>query len=182
MTTRNSQSRPSTRLSYITLGITCAAMTLISCSSSEDSAAPDLDALARNATPNTARADAGNCADTGTYPTSPTVDLLNGLLQKGLDPNVPSADKVALVQGTAGDPDFLNRTGAALREAGFVSDIRSVTDYCNGTANADATLTIYGQESDSQVPLVAEEGIWKLDKNWACGLAASLQQSSPICT
>jgi len=180
MTIRISPRRTSTRLSYLSLGVACAAVALISCSSTDSSEA-DLDALTQAPAPTIAGADSGSCTETGTYPASPTVDLLDGLLQKGLDPNVPSADKVTLVQGTAGDPDFLNRTGAALREAGFVSDIRSVTDYCNGTANADATLTIYGQATDSQVPLVAEDGQWKLDKNWACGLAASLQQASPIC-
>lgn len=167
------------QLSCATLGIAFTAATLISCSS-DGSTATDFDALASGAVQSTIGSDDG-CTET-TYPPSPTVELLDGLLAKGLDPNVASADKVALVQGVSGDPDLFNRMGAALREAGFVSDIRSVTDYCNGTANADATLTIYGQAADSQVPLVAEEGVWKLDRNWACGLAASLQQTSPICT
>jgi hypothetical protein len=123
----------------------------------------------------------GNCISGGAYPDSPTIDQLNLLLRKGLDPNVPSAEKIPLVQGLAGDPDLLTRAGSALQGAGFTSDIHDVTDYCNGTANADATLTISGQVTEAQVPLVAEEGVWKLDKNWACGLVASLQQTSPIC-
>jgi len=179
MTTSPSPRRTILRSAYIAVGIACTATALISCSS-DDSKSAELEALAPAAAQ--ATGGAGNCTTTGTYPPSPTVDLLNGLLAKGLDPNVASTDKVALVQGTAADPDFLDRVGTALREAGFTSDIRTVTDYCNGTANADATLTIYGQATDSQVPLVAEDGMWKLDKNWACGLAASLQQSSPICT
>ncbi|WP_433520501.1 hypothetical protein ACQPZ2_23960 [Nocardia pseudovaccinii] len=123
----------------------------------------------------------GHCQPNGKYPASPTVDLLTGLLRKGLDPNVPSAEKVSLVQGSSGDPDLFTRVGVALNQAGFSSQITAVTDYCNGTANADATLTFYGQTNQSQVPLVAEDGVWKLDKGWACGLAKSLQQSSPIC-
>jgi hypothetical protein len=128
-----------------------------------------------------AAAAAGACPANGQYPASPTVSLLQGMLRQGLDPNVPAADKVALVQGTEADPDLFNRMGAALRKADFASVIHDVADYCNGTANADATLTIYGQSTDSQVPLVAENGRWKLDKTWACGLAKSLQQTSPVC-
>jgi len=124
---------------------------------------------------------AGQCPSSNQWPPSPTAEQLSALLKKGLDPNVPAADKVELVQGVAGDPDLFNRVGVALRANKFSAKINGVTDYCNGTANADATLTISGQTNDSQVPLVAESDIWKLDKDWACGLAKSLQQSSPIC-
>ncbi|MEV0293857.1 hypothetical protein [Nocardia sp. NPDC050710] len=68
---------------------------------------------------------------------SPTIDLLNGMLQEGLDPAVPAPDKVELLQGAAGDPELLNRMAVALQHA---------------------------------------------ERVWACGLAASLQQTSPICS
>ncbi|MGK8520161.1 hypothetical protein ACRS6B_00675 [Nocardia asteroides] len=85
------------------------------------------------------------------------------------------------MQGGAGDPDFFNRMLVALNQANFSVTINNVTDYCDGTANADATLSFYGQPNDSQVPLIAEDGKWKLERVWSCGLAASLQQTSPIC-
>ncbi|MEU7137879.1 hypothetical protein ABZ942_00365 [Nocardia sp. NPDC046473] len=122
-----------------------------------------------------------DCTQQGKYPPTPTVDLLNTLLQRGLDPNIPATDKFDLMQGAAGDPDLFNRMIPALNKANFAVAIKGVTDYCNGTANADATLNFYGQPNDSQVPLVAEDGKWKLERVWACGLAASLQQTSPIC-
>ncbi|MFB8005853.1 hypothetical protein [Nocardia sp. NPDC056000] len=123
-----------------------------------------------------------DCTQHGKYPRSPTVDLLNGLLTKGLDPSVPTADKVDLIQGAAGDPGLFNRMLPALQQANFSVVIDNVTDYCNGTANADATLSFSGRTSPAQVPIVAEDGRWKLERTWACGLAASLQQTSPICT
>ncbi|MFD8102187.1 hypothetical protein ACFV24_21845 [Nocardia fluminea] len=122
------------------------------------------------------------CAHDGSYPASPTVDLLRNLLDRGLDPAVPAAAKVELLQSGEGDPEFFGRMLGALNEAGFKADIESVTDYCNGTANADATLTFYNTPNASQVPLVADAGKWKLERVWACGLAASLQQTSPICS
>ncbi|MFF2554561.1 hypothetical protein ACFVUS_26410 [Nocardia sp. NPDC058058] len=122
-----------------------------------------------------------DCTQHGKYPASPTVDLLNGLLTKGLDPNVPNTDKVDLIQGAVGDPGLFNRMLPALQQANFAVVIDNVTDYCNGTANADATLSFSGQTSPAQVPIVAEDGRWKLERTWACGLAASLQQTSPIC-
>ncbi len=122
----------------------------------------------------------GNCKP-GKYPASPTTDQLSGLLQRGLDPNVPAQEKVQLVQGAEGDPGFLDRIGGALRDSTFSAQITGVTDYCNGNANADAVLTLSGQSTPSQVPLVADNGVWKLDKAWTCGLARLLQQDSPIC-
>jgi hypothetical protein len=123
-----------------------------------------------------------DCTHNGKYPPSPTVDSLTGLLNKGLDPAVPAADKIDLLQGAAGDPGLFDRMLPALHQANFAVKITDVTDYCNGTANADATLNFYGQSNQSQVPIVAEDGKWKLDRVWACGLAASLQLTSPICS
>lgn len=125
---------------------------------------------------------AGDCTQGGKYPQSPTVDLLSGMLAKGLDPAVPSGEKIELLQGAAGDPELFDRMVPALQQANFAVTINDVTDYCNGTANADATLSFYDQPNQSQVPLVAEDGRWKLERVWACGLAASLQQTSPICS
>lgn len=149
----------------------CAGLFLTGCGSDDKTATPAAPAAAATS----------DCTHHGKYPPSPSVDLLNGMLNKGLDPNVPAADKVDLMQGVAGDPDLFNRMIPALQNANFSVKINGVTDYCNGTANADATLTFYGQTNQSQVPIVAEDGKWKLDKTWGCGLASSLQQTSPIC-
>ncbi len=156
------------------LASTWAIIALTACSPQADTSDP----LAGTQTP---RAQS-ECEPAAGQPPSPTVDLLKGLLDKGMDPAVPADSKVQLVQGTEADPGMFDRVGNALREAGFQSEIHSVTDYCNNTANADASITIYGETTESQVPLVAEDGVWKLDKGWACGLAKSLQQDSPICS
>ncbi|RDI68138.1 hypothetical protein [Nocardia pseudobrasiliensis] len=147
-----------------------AATVLTGCGGSKPSAAPESSTAAP-----------ADCTQGGKYPQSPTTELLQGLLRRGLDPTVAPADKVDLMQGGAGDPGFFDRMLTALNQANFAVTINGVTDYCNGTANADATLSFYGQPNNSQVPLIAEDGKWKLERVWACGLAASLQQTSPIC-
>ncbi|MFC9894523.1 hypothetical protein ACFVMC_12585 [Nocardia sp. NPDC127579] len=129
----------------------------------------------------TSTATSKDCSQNGKYPPSPTVDQLTGLLQRGLDPDVPAADKIDLLQGGAGDPELFNRMIPALQQADFGVTIDGVTDYCNGTANAAATLRFSGQTNESQVPLAAEDGRWKLDRLWTCALATNLQQTSPIC-
>ncbi|MFI7670169.1 hypothetical protein [Nocardia sp. NPDC049526] len=123
----------------------------------------------------------GNCPATGKYPASPTVATLDELLRKGLDPNVPSAEKVDLVQGGREDPELFNRMQDTLRQMNFTARINKVTDYCDGTAIAEATLTFNGTPNDAQIPLVAEDGRWKLDQAWGCGMVASLGQTSPAC-
>jgi hypothetical protein len=123
----------------------------------------------------------GNCQNTGIFPASPTVAQLDALLKKGLDPTVPATDKADLVQGISGDLQLFDRLGDSLREAKFSTTIKGVTDYCDGTANADAALTFGDQTTDAQVPLVADENVWKLELEWTCGLAKNLNQSSPLC-
>jgi hypothetical protein len=152
--------------------LACATLVLTACGDGEQTTGQ---AATTSASP-------ADCTQGGKFPTSPTVESLTGLLKKGLDPAVASSDKIELLQGASGDPELFNRMLPALDQADFAVTINDVTDYCNGTANADATLNFYGQPNQSQVPLVAEEGRWKLERVWACGLAASLQQTSPICT
>ncbi|MQY26400.1 hypothetical protein [Nocardia aurantia] len=124
----------------------------------------------------------GTCPASAKYPATPTLDQLNALLRRGLDPNVPAAQKVELVQGTEADPDIFNRMTAALKQADLSVNINNVTDHCDGTATADAVLTLNGQPNPGQVPLVADQGTWKLDKTWACGIVTTLGQSSSICS
>lgn len=156
-----------------TVSISALALTLAGCG---DGGQPS--AAEHGTTP---AATVNGCPVSSGYPASPTKEQLDELLRRGLDPAVDAAQKVDLMQGAAADPDLFNRMGVALRQANFSVTINGVTDYCNGTANAEATLSFSGQTSNGQVPLVAEDGHWKLEKSWGCGLARNLAQSSPIC-
>ncbi|MGV9680327.1 hypothetical protein ACWDSJ_34035 [Nocardia sp. NPDC003482] len=137
---------------------------------------------ATKATTTTAVAAAGSCPAGTKYPPAPTIDQLNGLLRKGLDPKVPAADKVGLVQGSEADPALFDRMTAALTQADLSVQINDVTDHCDGTATADAVLVLNGQRNPGQVPLIADQGTWKLDKSWACGIVTTLGQNSVICS
>lgn len=76
---------------------------------------------------------AGECKSGGSWPKAPTVAELDHMMKKGLDSKVSAAEKVQLVQGISGDPDFFNRLMSTLQQSQFVYTINDVTNYCNGT-------------------------------------------------
>lgn len=115
-------------------------------------------------------------------PPLPSVGDLNAMLQKGLDPKVPASDKVDMIQGSEADPELINRVAEAAQQAGATVTVVNVTDLGSGSATADVNLTIKGQPGPAVVPLVAENGKWKLEKSWACDILTNMgQMQSPAC-
>ncbi|WP_405165462.1 YceI family protein [Nocardia sp. NBC_01499] len=114
-------------------------------------------------------------------PPPPTVDELNLLLQKALDPAVPSAEKLDLVQGIEADPDLPNRLAQAYKDANAKAEITGVTAF-GDSVSAQGKLTINGTENPVDVPFVLDGGKWKVQKSWACSALTNLNQQSPACT
>ncbi|MFI9409239.1 hypothetical protein [Nocardia gamkensis] len=130
--------------------------------------------------PTSTRATAGASA-TATIPPAPTVDELNALLQKALDPAVPNEEKLDSVQGIEADPGLPNRLAEAFRQANATAVVTGVTAF-GDSVSAQAKFTINGQESQVDVPFVLDGGKWKVQKTWACQALANLNQQSPACT
>lgn len=103
------------------------------------------------------------------------------MMYRALDVNVPLADKVPYVQGAERDPELLNRLAKEAKDSNFTAKILDVSDNCNGTASASTLATFNEKTNAVQVPLVAEGGKWKLNKEWMCGLMNDYQLTSPIC-
>ncbi len=115
-------------------------------------------------------------------PRLPSIDELNAMLQKGLDPTVPASEKVDMIQGSEADPELINRVADAAQKAEVTVTVIGVTDLGSGSATADVNLTIKGQPGPAVVPLVAENGTWKLEKSWACDIVTNMgQMQSPAC-
>jgi hypothetical protein len=126
--------------------------------------------------------DSGACKHSAQNPAPPTVDQLTNMLKITEDQSRPLSERVQYLQGGEGDPELPNRVAAALQNARYSAKIHSVTDSCNGTAYADVTATFNDQTNEVEIPIVAENGRWKLNKEWACGWLSNAEISSPICT
>ncbi|TSE01230.1 hypothetical protein FOS14_05750 [Skermania sp. ID1734] len=117
------------------------------------------------------------------HPPIPTPAELNAMLQHALDPNVPAQEKAQFLQGGERDPGLFTRAGEAMRKYNATITIVSVTDTGNGTLNAGADFTLNGQPNHAEIPFVWDDGRWKVQNKWACGLIINVAQShSPACT
>ncbi|WP_194819429.1 hypothetical protein [Nocardia sp. XZ_19_385] len=114
-------------------------------------------------------------------PPVPTVAELNAQLQKALDPSVPNADKLDMVQGAQADPELPGRLAQAVEQSGAKAEVTEVTAF-GDTINAKAKITINGQENIADVPFVAEDGKWKVQKTWACQMLQLANVQSVACT
>lgn len=60
-------------------------------------------------------------------PPVPTVSELNTALQKALDPSIPNAEKLDMVQGAQADPELPNRLADAAKSANIQVAVTEVT-------------------------------------------------------
>ncbi|MFC8046929.1 hypothetical protein [Nocardia sp. NPDC057353] len=114
-------------------------------------------------------------------PPVPTVDELNSKLGTALDPAIPSSEKLELVQGIEADPELPNRLAEAAKAAGVAVTVTDVTSF-GESVNAKANFVLNGQTNVVDVPFVAEDGVWKVQKQWACLMLTNLGQQSVACT
>ncbi|MFD0362476.1 hypothetical protein ACFQZZ_13600 [Nocardia sp. GCM10030253] len=133
------------------------------------------------ATPTRTTTSAAAAASANNLPPVPTVAELNTALQKALDPSIPNADKLDMVQGAQADPELPNRLAEAAKSANIQVAVTEVTPF-GDSVNAKANFTINGQTNIVDVPFVAEDGKWKVQKTWACTMLSNLGQQSVACT
>ncbi|MEV0250550.1 hypothetical protein AB0H76_28420 [Nocardia sp. NPDC050712] len=132
-------------------------------------------------TPKSSTTSAQAATSAANVPPIPTVAELNAELQKALDPNVPNAEKLEMVQGAEADPELPSRLSQAVQQAGAKAEVTEVTAF-GDTINAKAKITINGQENIADVPFVAEGGKWKVQKSWACSMLQLASIQSVACT
>ncbi|QBJ96166.1 hypothetical protein ERC79_09410 [Rhodococcus sp. ABRD24] len=101
---------------------------------------------------------------------APTAAELNAILTKALDASLPAAEKVALVQGAAADPGLIDQVVAAAMANKVTVEVTEVTDLGDGAVAATVTMILDGQPNpDAIMNFVAEDGVWKLSQDNACG-------------
>ncbi|MFI9510828.1 hypothetical protein [Nocardia sp. NPDC052566] len=148
-----------------------AALTMTACGSDDkkDTAKP-----AKTSTSQKAAASNTN------LPPVPSVADLNTQLQRALDPSVPNGEKLDMVQGAQADPELPNILAEAYKQTGAKIEVTEVTAF-GDTINAKAKITLNGQENIADVPFVAENGKWKVQKAWACQMLTNFGKQSPAC-
>lgn len=113
---------------------------------------------------------------------APTPAELNANLARAFDATIPAADKVALVQGAQADPELIDRVVEAALANRASAEVTDVTDLGDGTVAATVVMTFDGQPApESVITFVAEDGVWKLSKDNACGIVSVAGLSSQAC-
>ncbi|WP_430335765.1 hypothetical protein [Rhodococcus sp. ACT016] len=112
----------------------------------------------------------------------PTTAELNASLLRAFDETVPSAEKVTLVQGADADPQLIDQVVAAAKANKVSAQVTDVTDLGDGAVAATVVMTLDGQPApESIVNFVAEDGVWKLSQESACGIVSVAGLTSPAC-
>ncbi|BDT95341.1 hypothetical protein IFM12275_53170 [Nocardia sputorum] len=114
-------------------------------------------------------------------PPVPTPAELNTALARALDPSVPAAEKLDNVQGAEADPTLPDRLSQAASGADVKIEVTDVTSF-GDSVNAKAKFILNGQENIVDVPFVADNGKWKIQKQWACTMLTNLGQQSAACS
>ncbi|MGW4774149.1 hypothetical protein ACWEO2_39675 [Nocardia sp. NPDC004278] len=140
----------------------------------------DKDSKPAAKTSTSVKASASASANTN-LPPVPSAAELNTQLQRALDPSVPNSEKLDGVQGAQADPELPNRLAEAAKSANITVAVTDVTSF-GDSVNAKAKVVLNGQENVVDVPFVAEDGKWKIQKAWACAMLTNLGQQSAACS
>ncbi|WP_258195479.1 hypothetical protein [Rhodococcus sp. OK519] len=113
---------------------------------------------------------------------APTSAELNANLSRAFDEAVPAAEKMTLVQGAQADPALIDRVVEAARVNKASALVTDVTDLGDGMVAATVVMTLDGQPApESIINFVAEDGVWKLTQDNACGIVGLAGLTSPTC-
>jgi len=129
-----------------------------------------------------------SATSTSAAPAAPavTADVINAELQKVLNPATPFAEKVTYLQGMDADPHLADELAKVYAQNSVNVTVLSVTPLGGNQAQATASMTVNGKPVDPSstpvIPLVYENGKWKVAKDFTCGILTNLGKiSSPAC-
>lgn len=118
----------------------------------------------------------------------PTLEELNAVLARAIDPNLPIEEKTQTVQGGENAPELFDVMAESQRESG--AKVTVVDPILPGyTPNSYlANATFERPDSEPQVAegveFVFEDDVWKVSEGWACTLVVNTvppEQVPPMC-
>ncbi|MCZ9290032.1 hypothetical protein [Corynebacterium evansiae] len=118
---------------------------------------------------------------------TPTAEELSGVLNRAVDPEIPTEEKVDTVVNGDQAPELFDALTKSRTESGATLEVVDpvLPSLTPGNVNATVNLTVPDQEPHvvSDVEFVSEDGKWKLDQGWACTLVENVlpDQVPPMC-
>ena len=162
------------------LAVVAALTFTAACSDSSDGATEDA-APTSSATSSATDAGGGSVTDPSQPPSAAT---LNGLLEKALNPDVPSSQKTDLVQGSSADPQLFDKLVKAKQDNPTVT--YKLVPPVIATGNGQATVKVQVKlpnvpEQTVDAAIVYDQGKWKLAKTTVCPLLLANNVQSAMC-
>lgn len=163
------------------LAVVAALTFTAACSDSNNDGATDNDPATSSATSSTTEAGGGTVTDPSQPPSAAT---LNGLLEKALNPDVPSSQKTDLVQGSSADPQLFDKLVKAKQDNPTVT--YKLVPPVIATGNGQATVKVQVKlpnvpEQTVDAAIVYDQGKWKLAKTTVCPLLLANNVQSAMC-
>lgn len=179
-TLRNSRGKKVFARATAISAVLAAGLTLSACGNDDDSSD-------KTSSASSSQASSGAESSGAAQDETPTVQELAGVLNRAVDPNVPTDQKVDTVVNGDKAPELFDALTKSRTESGATLEVvEPVLPSLNpGNVNATVNLTVPGQEPHvvSDVEFVNEDGKWKLDQGWACTLVENVlpDQVPPMC-
>lgn len=155
------------------------------CGGNDDSNLPPVPTATASETTGAASTATGGEAEMTNPDKIPSVDALNEMLQKALDPDIKPADKVELVEGSEVDPDLFKELVKAKKDNPDVTYEIKRPILKDGPKRAKVKVEVKLPDNPPtkiDASIVFDNGRWKLSKQTVCPLLEQADVSSPLCT
>ncbi|OUC79213.1 hypothetical protein CA982_09050 [Gordonia lacunae] len=159
--------------------IAAALMTTVAACGGDDADAPPAPTLTST---DTAAAGGGSEITDGSNP--PSIAALNELVDKAVDPNIPRAQKVELVEGSEKDPAIFDELVKARAENSDVDWVLVNPVISAGPNKARVKVRIEtagNPPTNAESTIVYDDGRWKLSNETVCNLLGLYQVQSAMC-
>nr|WP_202422026.1 hypothetical protein [Gordonia sp. SID5947] len=148
---------------------------------SDDSDVPDVPTVSSAAS----SADAGGSSDDVTDPNKrPSVETLNAMLTKALDPNVPNSEKTELVEGSSADPTVFDKLVKAKQDNPDVTYEIFPPVIPDGPNKATVKVQVKLPDNPPtklDAGIVYTDGRWMLSSATVCPLITANNVTTPMC-
>lgn len=169
---------------FLVIGSVAAMLSVTAACGSDDNALPPVPPAPSSTSAAAGGEDSDLVAQLSNAKKRPTVEALNEMLAMALDPDVPAADKVDLVEGAEADPKLFDQLVKVAKENPDVSYEIKKPVVGNGPKRASVKVEVKLPDNPPTMidaAIVYDDGRWKLAKSTVCPLLEAGDVKSPLC-